>query len=253
MNPRRQAWIGILLAGLIAAAWGLLHVYGVFFYRLDLAGLAVAPLLVLAICWLNVGLFIIAHDCMHGSLAPHRPALNRWIGRLALGLYAGFSFDRLLPKHFDHHRHAGTARDPDFSEAHPSAFWPWYLAFLRQYFGVREFLVLSALVAVYVFLLGAPYPNLLLFWALPAILSSIQLFLFGTYLPHRAEEQPFSDRHRARSNDLGWLASLITCFHFGYHHEHHLGPHVPWWRLPAERKRLRAVSSGAPQGYRPHA
>ncbi|MFA9473554.1 MAG: fatty acid desaturase [Filomicrobium sp.] len=26
--------------------------------------------------------------------------------------------------------------------------------------------------------------------------------------------------------------SLLTCFHFGYHHEHHLQPDVPWWRLP---------------------
>ena len=95
MTPQRQTWTGLLLAGLIVVGWALLHVYGVFFHQLNSAGLAVAPLLVLAICWLNVGLFIIAHDCMHGSLAPNRPALNRWVGRLALGLYAGFSFDRL--------------------------------------------------------------------------------------------------------------------------------------------------------------
>jgi beta-carotene ketolase (CrtW type) len=233
--------------------WAALHVYSVFFLDLQGFAFAAAPLLVLAICWLNVGLFIVAHDCMHGSLAPGRPKLNRWIGRLALALYAGFSFDRLLPKHFDHHRHAGTGKDPDFSEAHPSAFWPWYYAFLRQYFGLRELLVLTTIVAVYVLLLGAPYPNLLLFWALPAILSSMQLFLFGTYLPHRVAEQPFGDRHRARSNDFGWLTSLLTCFHFGYHHEHHLAPHVPWWRLPDERLSLRRVGSEQPPEYQPHA
>jgi beta-carotene ketolase (CrtW type) len=106
------------------------------------------------------------------------------------------------------------------------------------------------LVAAYVLLLGAPYPNLLLFWALPAILSSLQLFLFGTYLPHRKEEQDFADRHRARSNDFSWIASLLSCFHFGYHHEHHLAPHLPWWRLPAERARLQAISRSSPPGYR---
>ena len=75
----------------------------------------------------------------------------------------------------------------------------------------------------------------MLFWALPAILSAFQLFYFGTYLPHRAEDEAFGDAHRARSNDFSWTMSLLTCFHFGYHHEHHDNPAVPWWRLPATR------------------
>ena len=32
------------------------------------------------------------------------------------------------------------------------------------------------------------------------------------------------------------LGSLVTCYHFGYHHEHHLYPAVPSWRLPAARR-----------------
>jgi beta-carotene ketolase (CrtW type) len=235
MAEARQAAIGLTLAGAIAAAWTVLHVYAVFFDP----PLAAAPLLIAALCWLNVGLFIVAHDAMHGSLAPRRPALNLWAGRIALGLYAGFSFDRLLPKHHAHHRSPGTEHDPDYSVPHSRRFWPWYYAFFRQYFGLRELAVLTAMVAAYVLLLGAPYPNLLLYWALPAILSSLQLFLFGTYLPHREEEADFADRHRARSNDYGALASLLSCFHFGYHHEHHRAPHVPWWRLPAERAKSR--------------
>ncbi len=233
----RQAAIGLTLAAAIAAGWAILHIGSVFFMPLDGFGLVLAPILVLALCWLNVGLFIVAHDAMHGSLAPGRPGVNLWAGRVALALYAGFSFDRLRSKHFEHHRSAGTAADPDFSADHPSAFWPWYLAFFRQYFGWRELAVLTALVGVYTLILGAPYPNLLLFWALPAILSSFQLFLFGTFLPHRAGAEPFGDRHRARSSDYGRLVSLLTCFHFGYHHEHHRAPATPWWRLPAERLR----------------
>ena len=31
----------------------------------------------------------------------------------------------------------------------------------------------------------------------------------------------YPDAHRARSNDMPTWLSLITCFHFGYHHEHH--------------------------------
>lgn len=242
MTRARQTAVGLSLALALIGAWAALHAYSVFFLPLGGWGLAYAPLIVAVLCWLNVGLFIIAHDCMHGSLAPGRPGINRWMGRAALALYAGFSFDRLLPKHFSHHKSPGTADDPDYSVTHPTAFWPWYIAFLRQYFGLRELAVLTALVALYVLVLGASYPNLLLFWALPAILSSLQLFLFGTYLPHRDEERPFADRHRARSSGHGWIASLLTCFHFGYHHEHHLAPHLPWWRLPSERKRLAQLS-----------
>lgn len=233
MAEGRQAAIGLTLATAIAGAWATLHIYAIFFAP----PLAAAPLLVAALCWLNVGLFIVAHDAMHGSLAPRRPAANRWAGRIALALYAGFSFDRLLAKHFEHHKRPGTEHDPDYSVTHSRRFWPWYLAFFRQYFGLRDLAILALLVAAYLFVLGAPVPNLLLFWALPAILSSLQLFLFGTYLPHREEEAEFGDRHRARSSDYGRLASLLTCFHFGYHHEHHRAPNVPWWRLPAERAR----------------
>jgi len=235
MNEVRQMGIGLGLAAAVMGTWLALHIVGVFVLRPQgIEWLLYLPLVAL-ICWLNVGLFIIAHDAMHGSLAPRRPALNRWIGRIALFVYAGFSYDRLLPKHHAHHRHPGTEHDPDFSADHPRHFWPWYLAFFRQYFGLREFAVLTAAVAVYVFVLRAPYANLLLFWALPAILSSLQLFYFGTYLPHRHEEAAFADHHHARTNDYSWVVSLLTCFHFGYHHEHHRAPHLPWWKLPSAR------------------
>jgi beta-carotene ketolase (CrtW type) len=231
----RQAAIGLALASAIAGTWLALHIYSVFFHPLNGAGLAVAPLLVVAMTWLNVGLFIVAHDCMHGSLAPGRPGVNRNVGRVMLALYAGFSFDRLLPKHHDHHKHAGTDGDPDYS--HSNRFWPWYLAFFREYFGWREFGVLAALLWSYILILGASPVNALLFWGVPAILSSLQLFYFGTYLPHRRHEVDFTDRHRARSNEYGYIASLVTCYHFGYHHEHHRHPHLPWWKLPSARTR----------------
>lgn len=234
-DVRRQTVVGLSLAGAIAAGWLALHVYGVFLHRWTPLGIAAAPLLVVAQCWLSVGLFIIAHDAMHGSLAPFRPGLNRWIGRLCLALYAGFSYDRLLPSHFAHHRHSGTAEDPDFHAGGPRLFWPWFVVFFRRYFGWAEFVRLSAIVLAYLFVLRAPIANLLVFWAVPALLSAVQLFYFGTYLPHRQEEEAFGDEHRARSSGFAWPVSLLTCFHFGYHHEHHAMPHVPWWRLPSAR------------------
>lgn len=247
----RQALIGGSLAVAIIVAWMALHIGCVFFLNLSGPSIVAAPFLILTICWLNVGLFIVAHDAMHGSLFPHRPGLNRWSGRLALALYAGFGFDGLKRAHLAHHQAPGTANDPDFDADHPAHLWPWYLAFMRRYFGGREFLILSALVAIYL-LIGARIANLLLFWALPAILSSIQLFYFGTFLPHRHDGTAFADRHNARTSDFGWTVSLITCFHFGCHHEHHLAPHVPWWRLPLEReRRARLRSDRQPEPHRP--
>ena len=237
---KTQTRVGISLAALIVAAFLSLHVLAVFVLPWGGAALLAAIVLVPVLTWLSVGLFIVAHDAMHGSLAPGRPGLNLFWGRLTLLLYAGFWMDRLSPKHFDHHRHVGTDRDPDFSTAHPTRFWPWYWSFMRRYFGWREALVITAVVWTYVLLLGADVRNVLLFWALPAILSSLQLFTFGTFLPHRHEERPFDDHHLARTNDYGWLASLLTCFHFGYHHEHHLSPHTPWWGLPRVRRAQRA-------------
>ena len=112
------------------------------------------------------------------------------------------------------------------------------MSFFRRYFGWREFGLLAVLLWSYILLLGANPANALLFWGVPAILSSFQLFYFGTYLPHRHEEVSqagFKDRHNARTNDYPWLVSLLTCFHFGYHHEHHARPNLPWWRLPSAR------------------
>jgi beta-carotene ketolase (CrtW type) len=233
----RDTAIGLVLAALIIGTWLLVHVGSIFFVDWTHDGLwLVAPFVVALQCWLSVGLFIVAHDTMHGSLAPQYPALNRLIGRFSVFIYAGFSYDKLFENHHAHHRNAGTADDPDFDENHPSSFWPWYIKFFRHYFGWREFGVLCVVVALYTLILRERFPVMLMFWALPAILSSVQLFYFGTYRPHRIDDTPFTDRHRTRSNDFSYGLSLLTCFHFGYHHEHHDAPWVPWWKLPSQRQ-----------------
>lgn len=235
-NRTRQAAIGLALACAIVIAWVATHVIGVFLYEWGGHSFITAPLLVLLNCWLFVGMFIVAHDCMHGSLVPFNPSINRLIGQTCLGLYAGFEFDKLNRKHHLHHRHSGTEGDPDFDERPPHGFLSWYLRFFTEYFGWKQLVFLSGVSLVYLLLFQVNYGNLLVFWALPAIASSLQLFYFGTYLPHKPGAQPFVDRHRTRSNEWTWLVSLLTCFHFGYHHEHHLYPSEPWWRLPSARQ-----------------
>lgn len=236
----QQRRTGLLLAFVIIVAWTLLHVGLVFYWTLTPASLILSlPLLALQ-TWLYVGLFIIAHDCMHGSLAPHRPALNRRIGQLCLMLYAGFDFDQLKIEHHKHHRHSGTADDPDFDARPPHGFWRWFASFFRHYFGIRQVVVIATVCLVYLLVFGANLGNLLLFWPLPGLLSALQLFTFGTYLPHKPREDAFADRHNARSQLFPVWLSLLTCFHFGLHHEHHLYPSLPWWRLPEALKRSAA-------------
>ena len=232
---RRDVRHGLVLAALIGAGWLALHIGGIFFWRWRLltAPLALAMMLVQA--WLSTGLFIVAHDCMHGSLAPGQRRVNTAIGTLCLGAYAALSYPALLPKHHAHHAAPGTAGDPDFHDAAPRRFLPWFVGFFRSYYTHGQILRITAAAIAYL-LLGASLVNIVAFWAVPALIALVQLFLFGTYLPHRRDDRPFVDAHNARSSALSPLASLVTCFHFGaYHHEHHLSPGTPWWRLPRLR------------------
>ena len=223
---------GLWLALGLAVAFVPLHLYSVF--AVDVAAQPILTLALLLVqTWLFVGLFIVAHDAIHETLFGRGNPWNDRVGMLIHFLYAGFSFREMKAAHIDHHDYPGTERDPDFHASDPRAFWPWYWAFFTRYFGLRQFATLAVFSAIYL-MLGAEMVNLVVLWAVPSILSSLQLFYFGTYLTHRHAEE-FPDHHNARSNDMpGWL-SLLTCFHFGYHHEHHLYPHEPWWRLPARR------------------
>lgn len=231
-----HAFRGLSLAAAIVLVWLALHIYGVFFFDFAASPLWLAALIAAALCWLYVGLFIVAHDGMHGSLWPGHPRANWWIGQACVGLYAGFAYRGLHAKHMLHHRNSGTPEDPDFAHPQPQGFIAWYRDFMGEYLGLQPLAIMAAQSAVYVFVLGAGFSNIFVFWVFPALLSSVQLFTFGTYLPHRPGDAAFADRHNARSNDYPAWLSLLTCFHFGYHHEHHLRPGEPWWRLPSVRR-----------------
>jgi beta-carotene ketolase (CrtW type) len=237
MSAARQTVIGLTLAGLIMGSWLSLHVWGVFFQPMSWPALAIAPLLILMQSWFGAGMFIVAHDAMHGSLAPGRPRLNAFIGQVCVGAYAAFSYRALNICHHQHHRAPGSAEDPDFHAERPDALIPWFVAFFTRYFRLRELAIVNAVVLAYVLVLGANPLNMMLFWGLPAIVSALQLFIFGTWLPHRHKRSGpgFVDRHNARTLPMPWILSLLTCFHFGLHHEHHSSPTTPWWRLPTLR------------------
>lgn len=227
---------GLGVATVIIAAW-------LFFVGLGLFGVTIhqQPIVLLLphvvlIAFLYTGLFITAHDAMHRTLLPRDPVWNDLIGRVAVLLFAMFSYPMLRTKHHEHHAQPGTGGDPDYHDgAHPG-YVAWYLHFMREYVSWTQIAGMSCMF-VLLWLAGAPPQNILLFWALPAILSTFQLFTFGTYLPHREPQGGYTNRHRATSSGYSRWASFLSCYHFGYHFEHHEWPFIPWWKLGSRRGR----------------
>lgn len=218
------------------------------FYLLNLKIYLLHPgLILLAIFWqtfLYTGLFITAHEAMHGLICPQNLRVNHLIGAIAVSLYAFFPYKKLLIKHGLHHRYPATPRDPDFHDGRNTSFWGWYFHFLKGYGCWRQ---LGGLLASFILIsygLHIPVINLALFILLPSILSSLQLFYFGTFLPHREPEGGYRYPHRSQSHAIPSFWSFMACYHFGYHQEHHEQPQVPWWHLPKiyrqSRERLTA-------------
>lgn len=196
--------------------------------------------LLAAIFWqmfLYTGLFITAHDAMHGVAVPQSPKLNRLVGSIALQLYGLFSYDPLLKAHWQHHHHPASPLDPDFHNGKCKNPFAWYINFLQSYWSWSRLLALVGLFCAMHLIVHVSAAALLLFWVLPSLLSSMQLFYFGTYLPHREPSGGYQNVFCAQSAHLPWLLSLLTCYHFGYHYEHHAYPNVPWWQLPTIAKR----------------
>jgi beta-carotene ketolase (CrtW type) len=229
--------LGITSATTIFCLWLLTFIL---ICRVDLASLSIwaIALIILGRTFLHTGLFIISHDAAHGTVFTPNRRINDGIGAIALFIYGLLPYQKFLTNHGLHHKYPASDQDPDFHDGRHSSMVAWYLSFMFRYIDRRQSLILfvGMTILFHGIRIGFDIPalNLLLFWILPLLLSSMQLFYFGTYLPHRG--QVFSDRHHARSSNFSLLISFLTCYHFGYHWEHHEHPHLPWFRLPFARK-----------------
>jgi beta-carotene/zeaxanthin 4-ketolase len=237
---RLQPLTGLLVASAIVVLWlGSL----VFFLLIDIGQLTPLWVLPAIACrmFIQTGLFIVAHDAIHEVVFPGDRKLNRWIGQLTLALYALLPYRKLSLNHWQHHRQPGQPSDPDFHDGIHCNIFAWYLKFMKGYLDARQRIVLffGMGVVFHTLHLGfrIPTANLILFWILPIILSSMQLFLFGTYLPHRASN--VENAHHATSSNYPTILSFLTCYYFGYHWEHHEYPLLPWYRLPSVRQNRR--------------
>ncbi len=215
--------IGVVIGSLLIAGW-FISLYFLLRWEVNFGN----PLTYLAILLqthLYTGLFITSHDAMHGTVSKQK-AVNTFFGRVTALLFAFNFYDSLLHKHHMHHRFVTSDYDPDYHES--GSFWNWYWSFLKGYITIKQLVLIS--IALQLLHLLFPMENLLLFWVLPSVLSTSQLFYFGTYLPHKEGEHR-DNKHNSGTLKKNHIYAFLSCYFFGYHYEHHDAPGVPWWRL----------------------
>lgn len=218
--------MGIFFAITILSLWAF-HLY----YSLTFVDTAFSnPFLYLHLLlqgYLYTGLFITGHDAMHRTVSKNR-FVNDWIGRISTFLFAGLSYKRLIKNHFLHHKHPGEEKDPDFY-FNSQNFFVWWGVFLKRYTTITQLIIMA--IAFNVLKIWFDQTSIILFWIIPAFIGTFQLFFFGTYLPHKRPHTEEMEPHNARSQKKNHLWAMLSCYFFGYHHEHHDAPSTPWWKL----------------------
>lgn len=243
---------GVSSAALLLAAW-LISLISLL--RLDLAHWPfwVFPLVVGLRTALQTGLFITAHDAMHGHLLPGHIALNHRIGAFFLWLYAGLPYRRCWRQHYRHHRRPGSRFDPDSCGDQAMGALGWYICFMAGYLSLGQMLRLLVFWFTLALMFCHAQPqvwlNMVVICILPLWLSSLQLFVVGTFLPHRWQQGSAGLVGPQTLDWPGWL-SLLACFHFGYHREHHDKPELAWFQLPAEHRRRNSLALSRAREYR---
>ncbi len=219
--------MGIIIATAVILAWGSHLTYFLLFVEPSVSN----PWMYIHILlqtYLYTGLFITGHDAMHGNISS-RKSVNALFGYVSVFLFAGMSYKRLRKNHGLHHKYSASEGDPDFY-VHSQNFLKWWAVFMWRYLTITQ-LVIMAVVYNILLYLGFSEIKALIFWALPAIMGTLQLFYAGVYWPHRLPHTPEMGKHKARTQHKNHLWAMISCYFFGYHSEHHDNPRIPWWQL----------------------
>ena len=218
--------MGVLIALLVIISWALHLAYMLLLQPVNLLDVWFWVHMLIQ-TWLFTGLFITAHDSMHGTISANRK-LNNVIGFSATLLFAGMWYPMLIKKHKMHHVNPGTALDPDYYTGKQN-FFAWWFSFMKAYVTIWQILIMAGL-----FNLGLLYFSeiqLIVLWIIPSILATFQLFYFGTYLPHRLPHATEMGIYKSRTLKKNHLWAMLSCYFFGYHYEHHASPQTPWWKL----------------------
>jgi beta-carotene/zeaxanthin 4-ketolase len=181
------------------------------------------------------GLFIFAHEAIHGTLLPGFPRLGHALGRLFATVYALVDYDLLRANHWQHHGHVATDRDPDFDGEgrlllHAARFLGRYL----RWYAIPTLALAGHLVGQAghtAAMLGA--------YVVPVLLSTLVVFTVGIHLVHHPEllrTRTGGDAQRSVCVDLGRVGSALMILNFNVHWHHHAYPRLSWWELGACRE-----------------
>jgi len=220
--------MGVFIAILILFVWAGHLAYSLLFVELDLTN----PWMYLHIIvqgYLYTGLFITAHDAMHGNIHPSKQ-VNTVLGTISVALFAGMSYKRLLKNHKLHHLHPATENDPDFYVKSQN-FWVWLVVFFVRYLTVFQIVIMAVKYNLMVHVFNLEPISVWVFWALAVVLGSLQLFGVGVYWPHKLPHTHDMGIHKARTQPKNHLWAMVSCYFFGYHLEHHNNPRIAWWQL----------------------
>lgn len=221
--------MGIFIAILIVLCWAAHLAWMLFFVEFS----ATNPWMYLHIliqAYLYTGLFITGHDAMHGNIADKK-WINTLLGNIAVFLFAGMSYGRLRKNHGLHHKFVASEGDPDFY-VNSQNFWKWWAVFMWRYLTIVQIVIMAVLFNLFLYFFPAwSETKILVYWALPAILGTLQLFYVGVYWPHRLPHTPEMGDYKARTQKKNHLWAMLSCYFFGYHYEHHHDQHIAWWQL----------------------
>jgi beta-carotene ketolase (CrtW type) len=218
--------MGIFIASAVIIIWSSHLLFSLIYINVDFSN----PIFYIHILfqgYLYTGLFITGHDAMHGVVSKNR-TINKVFGWISTLLFAGLSYNKLIENHFKHHKDPGTKNDPDFNVKSQN-FVIWWATFLIRYSTVLQILIMA--IVFNVLKIWFSELSILFFWVIPAFLGTLQLFYFGTYLPHKYPHTKNMNPHNSRTQKRNHLWAMLSCYFFGYHHEHHDSPGTPWWKL----------------------
>ncbi len=218
--------MGVIIALAIIILWISNLLISLFYSKVSLF----SPLFYLHIllqAYLFTGLFITGHDAMHGTVSDKK-YLNNIFGYISVFLFAGMWYPRLIRYHQQHHLHPGTDMDPDYSSRSQN-FWIWWLRFMARYVTIIQLIIMAIIYNI--LRIWFSDASIIFFWVIPAFLATLQLFCFGTFIPHRRPHTEDMKPYNARTLRRNHLWAMLSCYFFGYHHEHHSSPETPWWKL----------------------
>lgn len=177
--------------------------------------------------FLYTGLFITSHDSIHGTVSKNKN-INIFIGYLSAFLFAAFSYKKLSKNHYKHHKYSGKEGDPDYCVKSQNFFY-WLATFFWRYLTIVQIVLLAGIFNL--LMIWFTEAAIFSFWVIPALLGTMQLFYFGVYYPHKQPHEDHMKPYNARTMKKNHLLAMLSCYFFGYHHEHHHMPYMPWWKL----------------------